>query len=198
MSEKKIVVPEGMHRAAVERLLLYENFRVDAFEPNTSTPQQQASGRASVALEAALRWQSKNPIVPTPEQMAQLKMSSFDWSENEAPTMEEFIAEWQRRMYLAPEQEIGSVAQDIIDRMRGVTLSSMEADAIVDELSCIAHGWSKHGQKPEVPEEIKDLLWDKVPIPGKYDDPVSLHNTLVLAGYIRGKQSKKNSLNEQE
>lgn len=56
MSEKKIVVPGGMHRAAVEWLLLYENFKIDTLEPSTSTPEQQANGRASVVLEAALRW----------------------------------------------------------------------------------------------------------------------------------------------
>ena len=191
MSEKKIVVPEGMHRAAVERLLLYENFRVDAFEPNTSTPEQQANGRASVVLEAALRWQSNRSPDISPELLGMLADDAGTCQK----TAYDIVDMALRRMYLAPEPEIGSVAQDIIDRMRGVTLSSMEADAIVDELSRVAHGWSshgwsKHGQKPEVPKEIKDLLWDKVPNPNKYDDPVSLHNTLVLAGYIRGRKSK--------
>lgn len=40
----------------------------------------------------------------------------------------------------------------------------------------------------EPPEEIKDLLWDEVPETDEHNDPVSNHNTLVLAGFIRGKE----------
>ena len=40
------------------------------------------------------------------------------------------------------------------------------------------------------PEPIKGLLWDAVPAVDEHNDPVSLHNTLVLAAYIRGKESK--------
>ena len=40
------------------------------------------------------------------------------------------------------------------------------------------------------PEPIKGLLWDAIPAVDEHNDPVSLHNTLVLAAYIRGKESK--------
>lgn len=109
MSGEKIKVPEGMHRAAVDWLLLYENFKVDAFEPNTSTPEQQANGRASVVLEAALRWQSENPIVPTKKQfddMSCLARIMVNGS-SEASTLYEYalIKAFQIEAYLAPEPE---------------------------------------------------------------------------------------------
>lgn len=40
-------------------------------------------------------------------------------------------------------------------------------------------------------DEIEDLLWDEVPVADEYNDPVSLHNTLVLAGFVRGKEVKE-------
>lgn len=40
------------------------------------------------------------------------------------------------------------------------------------------------------PEPIKGLLWDTIPAIDEHNDPVSLHNTLVLAAYIRGKEPK--------
>jgi hypothetical protein len=39
-----------------------------------------------------------------------------------------------------------------------------------------------------VPERIKDLLWEVIPPTSKYDDPISLHNTYILAAFIRGKE----------
>lgn len=43
-----------------------------------------------VAIEAALRWLSENPIVPTLEQVNELMP---------LPTVRDIIAEWQRRMF---------------------------------------------------------------------------------------------------
>lgn len=43
--------------------------------------------------------------------------------------------------------------------------------------------------EPEVPEAIKDLLWKDVPATDEHDDPTSVHNTLILAAYIRGQNS---------
>ena len=50
-------------------------------------------------LEAALRWQSENPQVPTEQQLS-------DMAADAHVCMDEVIAEWQRRMYLAPEPEV--------------------------------------------------------------------------------------------
>jgi ribosomal protein L37AE/L43A len=53
-------------------------------------------------LEAALRWQSENPQVPTEQQLS-------DMAADAHVCMDEVIAEWQRRMYLAPEPEVDRV-----------------------------------------------------------------------------------------
>ena len=39
-----------------------------------------------------------------------------------------------------------------------------------------------------IPEEIEDLIWDKLPKEDEWNDPVSNHNTEVLAAFIRGKE----------
>lgn len=61
------------------------------------------------SLEAALRWLSENPIVPTKKQLENL------WYESQGKgpegTIEHCIAEWQRRMFLAPEPEKAAIKQ---------------------------------------------------------------------------------------
>lgn len=81
MSEKKIQVPEGMMKAA-----LGANGAAFALEIGCVEQVQ-------LALEAALRWLSDNPIGPTEQQDHELA----EWSEEhlgECP-----FAEWQRRMF---------------------------------------------------------------------------------------------------
>jgi len=94
MSEKKIVVPEGMLKAALAAANL--DFR--------------GCGRVEEALRAALRWLSENPIGPTKEQDHDLA----EWSEmniDECP-----FKEWVRRMFLAPEPEVlGEIADLTLD-----------------------------------------------------------------------------------
>ena len=60
-------------------------------------------------MEAALRWWSKNPIVPTDEQMKQLlDLSGLFVSEEHQAAQRGgarfMIGEWQRRMFLAPDR----------------------------------------------------------------------------------------------
>ena len=43
----------------------------------------------------------------------------------------------------------------------------------------------------KTPDAIKDLLWSEVPQVDEHDDPVSIHNTFVLASFLRGQESKK-------
>ena len=45
-----------------------------------------------------------------------------------------------------PEPEARSFVRDIIERFRGVTVTPHEADAIVEELGFVAHGWSRGQQ----------------------------------------------------
>lgn len=93
MSEK-IVVPEGMRKSATRAWLESEYEKPDVIR---------------ISLEAALRWLSENPIVPTDTQAYDLWQSQIlsgkTHSDNELAKL--CAVEWQRRMFLAaPEPEI--------------------------------------------------------------------------------------------
>lgn len=89
MSEKKIVVPEGMVQAA----------EAACDRRNGATCRQQ--------LEAALRWLSENPIVPTDEQAKELQNRYYgDGHLQQGSAFAYAAVEWQRRMFLAPEPEV--------------------------------------------------------------------------------------------
>lgn len=45
--------------------------------------------------------------------------------------------------------------------------------------------------EPAVPEAIKDLLWKHIPSDDKFQTASDLHNTLVLAAYVRGQKAGK-------
>lgn len=93
MIRKKIVVPEGMYEAALKH--------------------QDSGIQCSAALEAALRWLSDNPIVPTREQAQEIHLATYSSFHSEDITTEikiNMAVEWQRRMFLAPEPEVDPVA----------------------------------------------------------------------------------------
>ena len=101
MSEKKIVVPDGM-LSAVAHALFDKHGTVGQFHPYIPT-----------AIETALRWLSENPIVPTridveeflsPEMMC---MGHFDFAIESA-------VRWQRRMLIAPEPEVPEGIADLL------------------------------------------------------------------------------------
>jgi len=96
MSEKRIVVPEGMLRAAIDASGITNHVTI------------------TEAVEAALDWQSENPQVPTDEQCDELiNMIGANGrslvrypsriSKEQARNM---LVEWQRRMYLSPEPTV--------------------------------------------------------------------------------------------
>lgn len=91
MSDKKIVVPQGMRKAVI-------NAGVFA-----TTDEQ---------LEAALCWLSENPIVPT--------MAQYDAIGDEMTragyqfTPWNFAIAWQRRMFLAPEPMVPEAVKDLL------------------------------------------------------------------------------------
>ena len=97
MSEMKIKVPEGMLEAV--------------YEKRSRTFCITDAQNIKVALEAALRWLSENPIGPTMEQAMALRDLAISTSHGYGqvqPTMASEVAvvvEWQRRMFLAPESE---------------------------------------------------------------------------------------------
>ena len=139
----KILIPEGMLKAATAHVDM-KTQTGDAVFHNIKT-----------GLEAALLWLSKNPIVPTYEQIESLlKICVQNVPGKNGMTLyqKEFCKEWQRIMFLSPD--------------------------------------------PEVPEEIKDLLYCEQDRIGIHGDPVHASKLIwesdrrAIEAYHRGQRSK--------
>lgn len=102
MIEKKIVVPEGMRAAAY-------------IAACNEDPGMIHISTMEIALEAACRWLSENPIEPTDAQLKDLWKSYRDHSGG-IGSNEWVCAEWQRRMFLAPEPDPDEPIKDILAR----------------------------------------------------------------------------------
>ena len=101
MSEKRYAVPEGMLKAAI-----------DARYTGKPIPDLIHVDQVRVILEAAVRWQSENPRVPT---FAQCRDMWAEASMQEDGTeTSAVIAKWIRRMYLAPEPEVPEKIKDLL------------------------------------------------------------------------------------
>jgi len=98
MSEKNVKVPEGMLEAVAAAQRERWNYSEDAHS--------KVDCNTVLDLEAALRWLSENPIVPTDEQVEEMKTKLVPVH----PHWGNIVAEWQRRMFLAPEPEDELVA----------------------------------------------------------------------------------------
>ena len=124
MSEKNIVVPEGMLRAV---RVSYAR-RAGAYSEKASRGD----------LEAALRWLSENPIVPTKEQWNKLWQDCL--SSNCGDGNYKLVSEWQRRMFLAPE-----VDRELVDLLWDANpFPNIGAKTRHDE--CVAEAF-RRGQK---------------------------------------------------
>jgi hypothetical protein len=86
MIEKKIVVPDGMLKAARKRL----------------APNKWKQEVIKLCIEDSLRWLSENPIVPTISQIQDMEKGSLYLEV--AKCVRRQIREWQRRMFLAAGQ----------------------------------------------------------------------------------------------
>ena len=96
------------------------------------------------------------------------------------------------------EQIVRQVISSLTMPPIALTLTQEEADAIKDYVrqwyfEDNIQGAVHDGCKPDVqpPEEIKNLLWSGIPESTEYQDAVDLHNTEILAAFLRGKESKK-------
>ena len=157
MREKKIVVPEGMLKAGVEAVRDRSEF---GFHFIDNKDEARIVAQTQDTLEAALLWLSENPIVPTNEQTQGVCDSIFVGPENLLDPRDAMV-EGQRRMFYAPEPEVRPFVRDIIAKFQGCTLTSVEADAIVEELRLLCHGWDRHvfyAPEPELPESVKYLI----------------------------------------
>lgn len=104
MSEKKIVVPQGMLAAAYEYC-----------------PASFAMPAVRAMLEAALLWASQHPLYPTIEQQFSLHDSwprSLTYDEKSTHPIQDqifySIVEWQRIAFLAPEPEVPEEVKDLL------------------------------------------------------------------------------------
>ena len=106
MSDPKIKVPDGMLKAVISK----DDEMYHSHNGYTRDEQER------MKLESALLWLSKNPIVPTDEQINKLWESwavPLDPSAKGlgvyGPSRDQIrftSVEWQRRMFLAPEPEV--------------------------------------------------------------------------------------------
>jgi hypothetical protein len=130
--EKKIVVPEGMLKAA---------FGLDVPALWTETP-------LCLILERSLRWLRENPIEPTEVQQREIavKMAQYQVARMGKFETSDYhiwfpIVEWQRRMFLAASEPCDNpVVKGVVDRFRGITLSRAEADYIIENVNMVTHG----------------------------------------------------------
>lgn len=67
-------------------------------------------------LEAAIRWQSENPIVPNETQAHEIFQAKKDWPFDTWEWVRWGACEWQRRMYLVHEPE-EMTAEDLLRKL---------------------------------------------------------------------------------
>ena len=141
MSESRVVVPEGGLEAAVAAAWKHIGFDYPQASPRI---QKEIEDGYRAGLEAFVRWLSENPMVPTHSEvnsiLAMVQFQSLRGTSLDG--LQDFAAMWQRRMFLAPpEPEVGQAAKRVMENMMGCTFTPTEADAILRELSFVAHGW---------------------------------------------------------
>ena len=137
MTDKRVAVPEGMLKAAMESREKAIG-KVGGWSEEMCRP----------VLEAALLYQREHPPVPTNEQAAEILNKAFVYIAGSKNQFQWAAREWVRCMYDAPaEPELGKSARRVIDDMMGCTFTPKEADAIVDVLQENAHGWDARGLK---------------------------------------------------
>ena len=193
MSETKIKVPEGMLATAsntareIKLAILHQGPReVDALA------QTKPEFIASQILEAALRWLAENPIVPTVEQCNEIARMWFAKHDFNA-TPRDFIAEWQRRMFAAPEPEDirEMTTYDCLDckkswkqQLNEVVASCVYCQSSNTKRIATCSAVREYRAEPEVPEEVRSLL--RMDIMG---DWVKIHAS-IIESFRRGQQSK--------
>lgn len=123
MSEKKIVIPEGMLDAAVDdHMYRWKESSCDLYRASAEGAQEEATVRESftAAFKVGLRWLSEHPIAPTE---AVMKECEKGWLEEGGNRKGDFFSyvllEWQRRMFLEPEPDIPKSIADLVHNVNG-------------------------------------------------------------------------------
>jgi hypothetical protein len=94
---------------------------------------------------------AENPIVPTDKQVEEMKIKLVPVH----PHWANIVAEWQRRMFLAPERPPISTWTE---HLSGYTFTQEEADAIKDYVQTAVHPQS--AKEPEVPKTDFEEMWN--------------------------------------
>jgi hypothetical protein len=185
MTGREIKVPEGMLKAAWEAtrdkmkecLNAAGNCRVEELTVSR------------ISLEAALRWWSENPIVPTFDQQRQILAECELLGPARVASVSAICIEWQRRMFLATAPDTSRV-RDIADRMLGRTFTSAEADHLINMvLTSASPGYqppfmnATNSAAPDPDSEIEDLLIDPLNCVPK---TAALYNKEIREAYQRG------------
>ncbi len=98
---------------------------------------------------------AENPIVPSSGVLAELALSLPSQKYGTGTLFEHVIAEWQRRMFLAPERPPISTWTE---HLSGYTFTQEEADAIKDYVQTAVHPQS--AKEPEVPKTDFEEMWN--------------------------------------
>ena len=132
MSEKKIVVPEGMWEAAIENCL---HLPIDG-------PDGIGALIVECALRAALEWLSENPIIPTDEQVESILSDYADSINNTADATRIVAKEFQRRMFLAPIMEVPksiATAEEVVRLLEECLMDASSLAGLKLEIERLAH-----------------------------------------------------------
>lgn len=138
-SEKKYIVPEGMLKATQNSWMIFADYPADPSRVRTTI---------LPVLEAAACWldgELEKMIKDDPYQNDRFYRSET-LNENAVRSGFNKALTEVRSMFISPEVVLSPVAKRMIKSMRGVTLTPADADAIVKELSYVAHGWNRRGE----------------------------------------------------
>lgn len=111
MGDRKYVVPTDMALAAWVEMSSHAKVHGRAVGCQVGSMCSLDSG-----LQAAVKWLAENPIIPTHKQIQDIADSNIYYTEMVA----KWIAEWQRRMFLAPDPEIPEDIKDMLIPIRNM------------------------------------------------------------------------------
>jgi len=175
----KIKVPEGMVDAAIEALRVKWGYRV-------YVTMESHRDNAETSIRAALQWLSKNPIVPTEEQIL---LEAKATRPVDVSMYIQWIAWWQRHCFLTPEP-IGEWTDKFLAQFpSGYTPTHDELDKLWNNIFRAGHGWVPPEQRSEIKakQEVEDLLF-RADVEEK--SRTMSGNERIKEAYRRGKEAR--------
>jgi hypothetical protein len=198
MSGTKIKVPSSM----IDAFWKAYNVALSAWGDKSAA--ETVSYCGNKGLEAALGWLSENPIVPTNKQIVQCHAGMDQANDVDTRFEVSFYRQWQSRMFMAPEPGTKTLFETdgavvLQDTKTGIVASDETKEGAAAKLERLIHRQNEfakvHAPEPEVPEEIKELLWPYDNVYPTQADKIRVegHNAGLLEAYRRGQQSKRST-----